>query len=254
MIGAITAGIISRTPSSPTPPVSGYYAWYDASVAASITSSGGLVSQWSDLSGNGLHVTQATSTYQPTTGTTSQNGKNVLAFTTSKLITTASFTSNALTVFYVALKTAAGDSTQTYSRLTSFWKTPNNDYNNTDGMLGAYSSTNNSGYAPSAYVYRNSASVAGNTLTYNVANCTSWRLNGTALTFIHNGNTTSGTTSATSLNSDRLTLGTASDFILPGGDSFLNGWIAEVIIYKSVLSDSDMSSVNSYLKTKWNTV
>ena len=32
--------------------------WLDASDAASITSSGGLVSQWSDKSGNGRHATQ----------------------------------------------------------------------------------------------------------------------------------------------------------------------------------------------------
>lgn len=41
-------------------------AWYDASNAASIIQSGGAVSQWSDLSGNGHHLTQATGANQPT--------------------------------------------------------------------------------------------------------------------------------------------------------------------------------------------
>jgi len=44
--------------------------WLDASDAASITSSSGLVSQWNDKSGNSRHATQPTSGSQPTyTGT-----------------------------------------------------------------------------------------------------------------------------------------------------------------------------------------
>ena len=44
--------------------------WLDASDASTITSAGGLVSQWSDKSGNGRHATQPTSGSQPTyTGT-----------------------------------------------------------------------------------------------------------------------------------------------------------------------------------------
>lgn len=54
--------------------------WLDASDAATITSSGGSVSEWRDKSGNGRTVTQGTSTAQPTTGTATQNGLNVLSF------------------------------------------------------------------------------------------------------------------------------------------------------------------------------
>ena len=39
--------------------------WLDASDASTITSTGGLVSEWRDKSGNSRHATQATSAYQP---------------------------------------------------------------------------------------------------------------------------------------------------------------------------------------------
>ena len=41
-------------------------AWYDAADAATITASGGRVSQWDDKSSNGYHMTQATEANQPT--------------------------------------------------------------------------------------------------------------------------------------------------------------------------------------------
>lgn len=54
--------------------------WLDAADAATITASGGLVSQWDDKSGNLRHVTQGTAALQPTTGATTWNGRNVLNF------------------------------------------------------------------------------------------------------------------------------------------------------------------------------
>jgi len=43
----------------------GLVSWYDASDDSSITTIGGRVSQWSDKSGNGWHLTQSTSTLRP---------------------------------------------------------------------------------------------------------------------------------------------------------------------------------------------
>lgn len=60
--------------------ISGLVAWYDASDAGSITASGGAVSQWNDLSGNGYHLTQSTGALQPETGAATLNGLNVVTF------------------------------------------------------------------------------------------------------------------------------------------------------------------------------
>jgi hypothetical protein len=54
--------------------------WLDASDTATITESGGDVSQWNDKSGNGNNVSQATGINQPKTGTRTQNGLNVIDF------------------------------------------------------------------------------------------------------------------------------------------------------------------------------
>lgn len=54
--------------------------WLDAADTTTITESGGAVSQWNDKSGNGYQFTQATAAAQPTTGTRTQNGLNVLDF------------------------------------------------------------------------------------------------------------------------------------------------------------------------------
>lgn len=55
-------------------------AWYDASDTTTITESGGAVSQLSDKSTNNYHATQVTAAKQPTTGTRTINGLNVLDF------------------------------------------------------------------------------------------------------------------------------------------------------------------------------
>ena len=54
--------------------------WLDASDETTITESGGAVSQWDDKSGNDNDLTQATSAKQPTSGTRTLNGLNVLDF------------------------------------------------------------------------------------------------------------------------------------------------------------------------------
>ena len=54
--------------------------WLDAGDASTITETGGAVSQWDDKSGNAHHVSQATAGAEPTTGTRTQNGRNVLDF------------------------------------------------------------------------------------------------------------------------------------------------------------------------------
>jgi hypothetical protein len=54
--------------------------WLDAADTATITESGGFVSQWNDKSNNGRNFTQSTGANQPTTGTRTQNGLNVLDF------------------------------------------------------------------------------------------------------------------------------------------------------------------------------
>lgn len=77
--------------------------WYDPSDAATITQSGGLVSQLNDKSGNNRHLTAST-TARPTTGLTSAKGKNWLDYNgTSNILSVSGFTLyQPLTVYCVA--------------------------------------------------------------------------------------------------------------------------------------------------------
>ena len=52
--------------------------WLDAADASTITLNGSTVSQWSDKSGNGRHLAQATNTAQPAYISSGLNGKNVI--------------------------------------------------------------------------------------------------------------------------------------------------------------------------------
>jgi len=55
-------------------------AWFDAADEDTITSAAGSVSQWDDKSGNDRHVSQGTGSKQPSTGTRTMKGLNVLEF------------------------------------------------------------------------------------------------------------------------------------------------------------------------------
>lgn len=72
--------------------IAGLEAWYDASVASSITIETG-VKQWSDLSGKGRHLTQAVTNNQPAYNSVTLNGKPTVTFdgANDRMITTATF-------------------------------------------------------------------------------------------------------------------------------------------------------------------
>jgi hypothetical protein len=57
--------------------------WLDAADASTITLNGSTVSQWSDKSGNGFHVTQATASAQPTYQATGFNSQPTVFFDNS---------------------------------------------------------------------------------------------------------------------------------------------------------------------------
>lgn len=78
MVGVIQSGRFGAaafTPASLSPLL-----WLDASDAATITSSGGKVSQWADKGPNGHYFGTTDADEKPTTGATTQNGLNVLNF------------------------------------------------------------------------------------------------------------------------------------------------------------------------------
>ena len=115
--------------------------WYDADDASTITESGGAVSQWDDKSGNGNHIVQATSSYQPTTNSRTLNSLNVIDFdgVNDRMKLTPYSIPDAFTIIMVAIVDTA-----TVNANDSLWSvpgavTPSVDYHAVDaGVLGEY--------------------------------------------------------------------------------------------------------------------
>jgi hypothetical protein len=230
---------------------SGLHSWYDASNTSSVIHSSGNVTQWSDLSGNGRHAVIAGGGSNPTTGSTTQNGRNVINFNgvNQFLIASAAVNSNLFTFFAVYRRNSAAPSGN-YGRLLSLFSFANNDYGNTDGMEIHTSAVTFGGITPPLVgLYRNGNQVAGSTIAYGTSYLFSGTLNGTSWSQNNSGTIVSGTTDAASLNSNQLNLGAGSG--AGGGDAHFNGFFAEHIIFTRVLSAEEITAVRSYLSTKW---
>lgn len=76
----LLAGAGAGGPTFDPTTVAGCVGWFDPTDAATITASGGAVSQWADKSGNSWHVTQPTAGNRPTTGADTINGLNAIKF------------------------------------------------------------------------------------------------------------------------------------------------------------------------------
>lgn len=92
--------------------IAGLYAWYDATQGlfnamgggSAVTANGAAIARWEDSSGNGRHLTQNTSSLQPTLLTANLNGNNVVSFNSDFLVSAANWGigQNKVFIFYVA--------------------------------------------------------------------------------------------------------------------------------------------------------
>ncbi len=127
---------------SPTTLGSSLALWLDASDASTITSSGGLVSEWRDKSGNNRHATQANAGNKPTT-----NG-SAITFATNDKFMTGPMAPNTLPtsvqVTVVFTRTCCGRNgydSQPFTLTTNNYPTPFDGYNDTllvGGPTGSY--------------------------------------------------------------------------------------------------------------------
>jgi hypothetical protein len=217
--------------------ISGLAAWYDASATSSVTLTGGFVSQWSDLSGNGLHLTQSTEANRPST--TTVNGLRAVDFDGANDHLFTSTQANARTVFNVHVIDVANVAqtiyhTQSGSGLTDL------------RMHLLYSSANE--YRSQSVASGVNQGVSGGARTAN-QRLTVLTFSGTASTGRLDGASLAGTTLATGSSQLGIWLGIrniSGTLSLP-----LNGKICEHIIYDRVLSAAEISTVEQYLSAKW---
>jgi hypothetical protein len=208
--------------------------WLDASDAATITLDGSnTVSQWNDKSGNARHASQATTTLRPSYTVGGQiNGVTCPKFdgTDDRLVTTSYSISQPTTVI-IAFRPQATklgvivDGTTNRQRV----------YHNSNTLGSFAGSTFNGTLSATANATHRAVVI------FNGAS-SSMRLNGASA-----GTAGTGNPGAEGLSGGTL-IGCAQ-----GGGFFFNGMIAEICWYTGVLTSDQISSVESYMLTKWGT-
>jgi hypothetical protein len=210
--------------------IAGCVMWLDAADLTSMTLSGANVSQWTDKSGSGNSVTQASSGSQPTTGGT-LNGLNTLYFT-GKTMTYTGISVSAQTVFCIYLNntfTPYGEPVAV-GPFAFFYAAPSNNVGIgrtgvTDEVLANWST--NSLTTSKYTIYGGTVSVSGSTTSV----------------LYFNGTQVASATVSSSGGSVRYNIGHYA--------SGTTGYLAEVLIYNSVLNQTNRQTVESYLAQKW---
>ena len=222
--------------------------WLDASMASSITSTAGKVSQWNDLSGKGFHVSQATAANQPTTGSSTINGYNAISFDgndnldrsgTSQIVNTVDGTYTAFAVFRPSTLVGAQGlvSIDKYptagTRSAQILRIQLNDVN-TVPYPGGSSAFESSGTTLSANTTYIGSTVVGNNI---------------AETFVN------GMTDGPTIFS--ATLPTVATPLYVGKISadlayYLTGLLGEVIVFPRTFTRTEHNMVGVYLSKKWN--
>lgn len=223
--------------------ISGLKLWLDASSGVTSDGStpavdGNTVQQWNDRSSGGYNATQATAGSRPTYKTNIMNSQSVLRFAGAQNMVTASFLdasfNHSFTFFivkdrpYGALKVSTG-----INHFVWF-----------SSINGNSPLVNMGNLTPSSL----SITPAGTSTTANPFIQT-FRYDGATATTRFNGLSKSTSTTGNLGFSGSLTIGSLSD-----PSFYYDGDIAEIIIYNTVLDDTQIGQVESYLMTKYGIV
>ena len=232
-------GIIASSKKA-SPPVSGYTLWLDAADASVFTySSGTIVSQWTDKSGNNYNFTQATLSFQPDRQNNVQNGLPSVVFNADFLINTLwDWSVIAFTVFAV-IKNRSNPNydaflSREYSALALGYDNTNKFAIHRAGFVTSASNLINTGSNADVAVWKSAGVSSGNI----------------SVDFYKNGTAGSAALTLTSVTAGTRTLLGA---LYDNTTDPIVGHISELLIYPSELSDTNRNSVEAYLKTKWGT-
>ena len=206
--------------------------WWDADDASTFTySSGVLVSQWRDKSGQARHFAQGTTARQPSRSATI-NGKSAVAFTkaNTNYMDTASFTQAQPLTMLVVVDAAAGFGGWVTSVGGDLQAVHVSDQIRTYGGGG--------GELVSSAV---TAGVHQVSMLFNGASSQTWADGASIASGTDLG--ANGTTTGLRLGAERN--------LHPA--YFFGGSLAEIVVYSGALGATDRQTVEAYLKAKWGT-
>ena len=220
--------------------ISGLKIWLDADDASTITEVANKVSLWSDKSGSNNDFPQATGAKQPSTNTRTQNGKNVIDFDGSdKSIRNAvSSLSNSggMDIFIVAKQDVVSGTFLGNTFLRSGLEL--GIY--TEALMFSFHSRTAGGSFKSVKAAEDlSPHVFTGIFPLNTGDFITARIDESQI----------GTTGGADMlyTNPALTIGVSDGF----SQFDLDGYIAEVLIYNRNLSAPEITSVESYLNSKW---
>jgi hypothetical protein len=210
----------------------GAHLWLKAD--AGVVSSSGKVSQWLDQSGNGRNASMATASRQPSFVSGALNGKPVLRFNGAQSMYLDTFASpTTFTVFIVGKNSNPSESFSMI--LGPGGNAPNNQMRWEGGSRALFVGTGNNLPVITSSI--------GNTRVFHAL---STRYDGGTMTVYRDGNATSSHSFSTS---GPWTLASVGSYY---SSYYMQGDLAEVLIYARALSEAERGSVNSYLRSKYN--
>jgi hypothetical protein len=208
------------------------HAWYDASDLSSVTKdSSNRVSQFNDKSGNGRHLSQATSGSQPLWVSEGQNGKDLIDCAGSRFMKTGTWTavSQPYTFFFVA---KLPDNTGADKAILDSISNTSLIYKQTTADRFLMYAGSNAG-----------ATMAGYANTWRYVTVI---FDGTNLTYRFDG---------VHKNTEGSTVGTGtSNGLLMGardGSTFSNSKFGEIIMIAGNPTAQEITDTEAYLKAKW---
>ena len=232
---SVTVSEVQAADWTPTSLGSSLAIWLDASDATTLSSSGGLVSEWRDKSGNARHAVQTSPSSQPTLNGSAISISDYNRFMTGAMAVGSMPTSIQVTVVFTASGGGRnGYQSHPFTRTTNNFPTPYDGYNDTllvGGPTGSYAGFG--GYADIRN--RTTRTVLSTSMS---ATKVEQYLNGTLQ------KTDSGNYPYQDVPSI-FYVGTRDDRY-----THFTGEINEIVVTNE-LSSADRTSLNSYLGAKW---
>jgi hypothetical protein len=214
-------------------PTLGLHLWLRSDAGLSAPH-GGRVPQWLDQSGNGRHATMGTTARQPFHFTGALNGHGVVRFFGAESLSLSILSQP--THFSVFVVGKNNKTTESFSMILGpGGNSPNNQLRWENGSQALFVGTGNN-----FPIIRSSI---GNTRTYHALSA---RYNGSTMSVYRDGGLRSSHNFVTS-----------GPWILASVGSwysseFMQGDLAEVVVYDRALSENERLSVNAYLRSKYN--
>jgi len=231
--GQLTSGLSSVVTTTAPNQIPGLLAWYDASGILGVPS-GASLSIWTDISGNGNHLTQASAGSQPTWIITGQNGLGVVRFASAskQIMTTSAVSQGPPFTMVSAYKTTGGANLSVCGGQTGSGRPAIDQFAIGTAAVGT------------SIANVQASGISSNDTWLAIAGIFS--ASTTTLILRHSSSTTK--TGSIVPTESALSFGIGGGFVAGG---FMNGDVGEVAFYSTGIDNQNMQGLLNYFTTKW---